>query len=228
MPVAPLLGCRQLAVGRRTTILRDVTFAVQQGDAWFVLGPNGAGKTTLLATLLGLLPARSGEVLPVAHGDRRALGYVPQQQRFDQPLPITVTEFVALGVDDGSAAAAVLTAVHAALQALGIGALAARRVAALSLGQQRRVLIARALARRPRLLVLDEPFANLDEDGATQLARDLERLRVDERLAIVHIAHDRTLARAFATHVAWVADGAVRTGPAAAVLAAAAAAGGGA
>jgi zinc transport system ATP-binding protein len=213
-PAAPaLLGCKRLEVGRHTTILRDVDLAVRAAEAWFVLGPNGSGKSTLVATLLGLLPARGGEVLPVANGTRRALGYVPQQQRFDLPLPITVTEFVALGVEDGIAAAQVRADVRTALAALGIAGLAPRRVQTLSLGQQRRVLIARALARRPLLLVLDEPTANLDEDGAAQLAGDLERLRREHRLAIVHIAHDRALARRFATHIAWVADGAVRCAP---------------
>jgi ABC-type Mn2+/Zn2+ transport system ATPase subunit len=220
-PAPPvLLGCERLACGRGRTLLRDVTLQVHAGERWFVLGPNGAGKSTLVATLLGLLRARGGSVLPVAGGDRQALGYVPQQQRFDAPLPITVAEFVGLGLPDGEPQAAVMAQVHAALQPLGIAELAERRVQQLSLGQQRRVLVARALARRPRLLVLDEPLANLDEDGAERLLGDLARWCEHDGMALVLVAHDRALARRFATHVALVADGAVVSGPAAAMLAA--------
>lgn len=214
-----LLGCEQLSCGRGVTLLRDVTLQVHAGERWFVLGPNGAGKSTLVATLLGLLRARGGTVLPVAAGDRRALGYVPQQQRFDAPLPITVVEFVGLGLPDGEPRAAAAARTQAALTLLGIGELADRRVQELSLGQQRRVLVARALARRPRLLVLDEPLANLDEDGAERLLADLTRLSTQDGMALVLVAHDRELARRFATHVAVVADGGVRHGPVAAMLA---------
>ena len=220
-PAAPaLLGCEHLACGRGVTLLRDVTLQVHAGERWFVLGPNGAGKSTLVATLLGLLRARGGTVLPVAGGEREALGYVPQQQRFDAPLPITVAEFVELGLPDRELRAAAAAKVQAALLQLGIGGLAAQRVQQLSLGQQRRVLVARALARRPRLLVLDEPLANLDEDGAARLLVDLSRLCEHDGLALVLVAHDRALARRFATHVAFVADGTVSSGPAAAMLAA--------
>jgi len=219
-PAPPvLLGCERLACGRGGTLLGDVTLRVRAGERWFVLGPNGAGKSTLVATLLGLLQARGGGVLPVAGGDRQALGYVPQQQRFDAPLPITVAEFVGLGLPDGERRAAAAAKVHAALLQLGIGELAERRVQQLSLGQQRRVLVARALARRPRLLVLDEPLANLDEDGAERLLGDLARLCEHDGLALLLVAHDRALARRFATHVAVVAGGTVRSGPVAAMLA---------
>lgn len=216
-----LLGCHRLACGRSGPLLTDVAMQVHAGERWFVLGPNGAGKSTLVATLLGLLPARAGRVLPVAGGDRRALGYVPQQQRFDLPLPITVREFVALGLHDDEPRAATAAQAQAALQLLGIDELAARRVQELSLGQQRRVLVARALARRPRLLVLDEPLANLDEAGAAQLMADLARLSSCDGIALLLVAHDRALAQQFATHVAWVAAGKVQAGPAASVLAAA-------
>lgn len=219
-PPAALLGGSGLRCGRRHALLEAVTLRVCAGEFWFVLGANGAGKTTLLATLLGLLPKLGGELLPIAGGQRDALGYVPQQQRFDLALPITVAEFVAIGLPDALPRAGVRAQVHDALRALACAELAPRRVQELSVGQQRRVLIARALARRPRLLVLDEPFANLDEDTATQLARDLADLRRDAGMAVVLVAHDRALAHAFATHVAWVADGAVHAGLAAAVLAA--------
>jgi ABC-type Mn2+/Zn2+ transport system ATPase subunit len=90
---------------------------------------------------------------------------------------------------------------------------AAADVRRLSLGQRRRVMVARALARTPRLLVLDEPCASLDPEAALRLVADLERLRRTDGLAIVHVTHELGLARATATHVAEVADGRVTTGP---------------
>ena len=88
----------------------------------------------------------------------------------------------------------------------------------LSIGQQRRVLVARALARQPRLLVLDEPLANLDEASARQLLGDLARLCREDGLSLVLVVHDRRLAAAFASHVVLVADGRVRVGPVAELL----------
>lgn len=216
--LGPLVGAEQLCCGRRGPVLVDVTWQVAAGEFWCVLGDNGAGKSTLVATVLGLLPKLGGKVLPVCGGDRRQLGYVPQQQRFDLPLPITVAEFVVLGLDDRMARDEASGAVHGALRGLGIDGLAGRLVQELSLGQQRRVLVARALARRPRLLVLDEPLANLDEASARLLLGDLARLCREDRLSLVLVVHDRRLAAAFASHVVLVADGRAKVGPVAELL----------
>jgi len=212
-----LLAAVGLQVGRGAPLLREVTLALYPGEGWFVLGANGSGKTTLLATLLGLVPSLGGslqwhpELL-----DRQRLGYVPQEQRFDPPLPCTVAEFVELGLPAGDRGAVARASITSALEAMQVGPLAARAVRTLSLGQRRRVLVARALARRPRLLFLDEPTANLDPLGAAQLAGDLERLRAAGSLCVVHVSHDLSLARRFATHVAFVDAGTVTAGLAAA------------
>lgn len=224
---AALLTARGLTAGHRAPVLRDVAFVVHPGESWFVLGDNGAGKTTLLATLLGLLPPLAGAVAAApAIADRSALGFVPQEARFGRSLPIAVHEFVGLGLQAGLARAERRSRVAAALQTMGLAARATAVLGELSLGQRRRALVARALARRPQLLVLDEPTANLDPRASTELAAVLEQQRLEHGLAIVHVCHDHELARRFATHVAWIAAGVCRCGSAAELLATIVAAGG--
>jgi ABC-type Mn2+/Zn2+ transport system ATPase subunit len=215
---APLLGGHALACGHRTTVLAAVDLAIGRGEAWFVLGPNGAGKSTLVATLLGLLPPRGGRVLPPAGGHLERIGYVPQDPRHDLPLPITVAEFVGSSVPDRVPRTLARAQTAAALANLGLAPLATRDLRRLSTGQRRRCLVARALARQPVLVVLDEPSANLDPATAQALAADLERLRAQDGTALLHVTHDLPLARRFATHLALVADGRVHGGPAAAML----------
>ena len=217
MTAAPLLGGDGLACGVGRTVLAGVAMAVGAGESWFVLGGNGAGKTTLAQTLLGLLPPRAGRVLPPCGGVRADLAYVPQEPRSELPLPLAVVEWVASAVPDRVPAAAARDRARAALAALGMAEHAAADLRRLSLGQRRRVHVARALARQPRLIVLDEPGANLDADALAQLCADLDRLRRDRGMAVLHVAHDASIARRFATHLAVVADGTVRAGPAAAI-----------
>jgi ABC-type Mn2+/Zn2+ transport system ATPase subunit len=214
-----LLGTDGLAVGRGAVLLHDVCLRIGPGEWWFVLGRNGAGKSTLLLTLLGLLPARGGSVVAArAVADRSGVGYVPQELPFPVDLPLTVREFVAMGLAGlrlraGEAG----ERVRGALARLQVEDLALRPLRRLSLGQRRRALVARALARAPVLLVLDEPAANLDPHAAAALADDLAALRRDG-LSIVQASHDLGLARAFATHVALLHGGTVLAGPATAVL----------
>lgn len=216
-----LIGASHLDVGRGRPLLRDVSLHILRQQSWFVLGRNGAGKTTLIYTLLGLLPALGGDIhMAPSIADRSAVGYVPQEQRFQQSLPVTVMEFLGLGLRHrGLDRAQRRTDAEAALAAMHIADLAHRNAGELSLGQRRRVLVARALARRPALLVLDEPTANLDAVGSTQLGRDLEDLRRDQGLSLLHVCHDHWLARRHATHVAFVDAGSVRTGEAEAMFA---------
>jgi ABC-type Mn2+/Zn2+ transport system ATPase subunit len=214
-----LLGCNALVCGHGRPVLGGVTFTVGRGEAWYVLGPNGAGKSTLVLTLLGLLRPRGGRVLPPCGGDRSRLGFVPQEPRSELALPVTVAEWVGSALDGAVGRAEAGARIAAALAALGVETLVARDLRRLSLGQRRRVFVARALVRSPQLLVLDEPGANLDRAAALGLAAALEGWRHERGLAIVHVAHDLELAQRFATHVAIAAGGAVIAGPAGPLLA---------
>lgn len=203
-PGEVLLRAEALDVGRRAPILREVAWELRGGECWFLLGPNGAGKSTLLATLLGLLPPLAGRIeLAEEVRSRRALGFVPQLDGSATTLPMTAQEFVELGLCDlpiarKESASRALDA----LAAMSMKGLGDRRLDQMSLGQRRRALVARALARRRQLLVLDEPTANLDPETAEQLARDLDRLRVETGMCVVHASHDLWLAQRYATHVA--------------------------
>ena len=210
-----LLGCRDLVAGHRgRAVVAGVQLTVRAGEHWCVVGGNGSGKSTLIATLLGLLPPLGGSVMPPGGaGGARALGFVPQEPGFAATLPCTVAEFAGLGLDAAVPRSQRAGAVAAALATMGLAGLLRADVRQLSLGQRRRVLVARALARAPRLLVLDEPCASLDPEAALRLVADLEQLRVARGLAIVHVTHDLGLARATATHIAKVAGGQVVAGP---------------
>lgn len=177
-----------VAYGGRT-VLRDITLDVDTGDVVAVLGANGSGKSTLIRTILGLVPLAGGEIELFGTPQRRfrqwaRVGYVPQRMGAGSGVPATVAEVVASGRLARRGifrlpGAADREAVRAALADVGLLDRADDPVATLSGGQQQRTLIARALAGRPDLLVLDEPTAGVDaasqEAFATALAGFVER-----------------------------------------------------
>ena len=175
-------------------VLEDVSFHIHQGEFAALVGPNGAGKTTILKLLLALERPASGAITLFESdpSDSRApIGYVPQSAAFDQTFPISVREVVAMGrvsplsrrwkPDDDEA-------VSEALAQCEVADLATRPYQALSGGQRRRVLVARALASRPKLLVLDEPTANMDAESERRLFRTLGALK--GKTTIMIVTHD--------------------------------------
>jgi len=178
------------------TVLEDVTFAVRERDFIGVIGPNGGGKTTLLKTILGLTKPRRGRVTVLGTTPlkgRRFLGYVPQYSLFDRDFPVSVWDVVLMGrlghrgLFRGYTGADQAIAARA-LEAVDMFQLKDRQIGQLSWGQRQRVLIARALAAEPKVLLLDEPAAALDsrvEAGLYDLLRAL-----NETVAIVMVSHD--------------------------------------
>ena len=180
--------------------LNHVSLDIYEGDFLGVIGPNGAGKTTLLNVLLGLTPPSSGIVslfdAPISPKGLRRVGYVPQKTATAEAnSPFTVYETVLMGrapragplnrlghVDHDKA--------EEALRILEIHDLMKRKMGELSGGQSQRVLIAKALAGEPDLLVLDEPTSGVDSPSRIEIYRILSELNRDKRITMILSTHD--------------------------------------
>lgn len=196
--MAHALSVKNLTVSYNdNTVLHRVSFDVPVGGLVGIIGPNGAGKTTLLKAVLGLLPVEGGTV--TLFGDRvknqrKWTAYVPQRNSLDWDFPINVLETVVLG-----------TYPHLGLfrrpgrperewgmeclRQVGMEDYAERQIGALSGGQQQRVFIARALAQRANLFLLDEPFVGIDAQSENMIIHILRALR-DEGKTVLIVHHD--------------------------------------
>ena len=191
--VLTVRGLRVSFSGR--PILEDVDFEVAPGEFCALIGANGSGKTTLLKTILGLLRPQAGTVRIEAGSGAARIGYVPQKISIDPYLPLRSRDVVALGLDGARLgwpmhSSARDARVQRILEAVGAMDFADRRVGHLSGGQQQRILIAHALVRRPQLLLLDEPLANLDVRSTAEIVALLRRLSVQYQTAVLLSAHD--------------------------------------
>lgn len=202
------------------TVIEAVDLRVQAGEFWFLLGQNGTGKTTLLKALLGLLLPQAGEIHmhpTLARRDR--IGFVPQRCDLNASLPTTVREFVLLGLV-GLRTRRKDRAERLAwsLEKVGLEGMAKKGYWSLSEGQRQRALVARALARRPAVLVMDEPTIGLDPAAETTLFEYLSAVNQDDRLTILCVSHDLATAARQGSHVALFHKAHVQAGPAREIL----------
>lgn len=216
--------------GDRPFVLEDVSFELKEGELLGVLGPNGAGKSTLLRLLIKAIAPREGLVrlggTPLEDLDQmevaRRAAWVPQE--LDSLFVLTVEEMVRLGRFCrtgfwGRLGREDERQVHRALEETDLLHLRHRPVSFLSGGERRRVLLARALAQEPKVLLLDEPTAHLDPGHQAGLVSVVDRLRRERGLAVVAILHDVSLALAWCPSVLLLKDGRVQAqGPSAQVL----------
>jgi ABC-type Mn2+/Zn2+ transport system ATPase subunit len=217
----PFFAARGLALGYgESPVLRDVELAVRRGEYWGWIGPNGSGKSTLLRGFLGLLRPLAGELHVAARlADGARIGYVPQRSELSDALPTTVRELVELGLVRSRVPRAERgEALSWALAQVGLAGMERRDVWSLSGGQRQRALLARALVRRPELLVLDEPTEGLDVGTNDALLETLGALHREARLTLIVVTHRLEIARERADHVALFVDGRVIAGPRDAVL----------
>ncbi len=199
-------------------ILSDIDLQVTEGEFLGIVGPNAGGKSTLLKLILGFLEPLKGriEVLGQPPEDaRRLLGYVPQYPSFSRDFPISVEQVVQLGLlglnrppgwygafwpcrvsgSDRNTARQALAEVEAE-------DIATRQIGSLSGGQLQRVLLARALASRPRILILDEPTANIDQRLESEIFDLLKRL--NDRMTILVVSHDVAFISRYVNRVACI------------------------
>jgi zinc/manganese transport system ATP-binding protein len=188
--------------GERIPAVHDVDLKVTQGQFVVVLGPNGAGKTTLLEAINGMLPASSGHVSVLGmdvtkRGQevRKRCGYVIQNFALD-PLDPFLTRDVVMMARAGRIGVLRFPAerdwkvVDDAIEAVGMTDLARRPVGKLSGGEFQKVLLARAMAQDPDVLLLDEPFANLDIDARRDTQAIIEEWQKDRGITVVMVSHD--------------------------------------
>src|SRR2546423_11999011 len=183
MSLALLLDHVSYAYAHGTAVLRDVDLEVQRGEFVAIAGPNGGGKTTLLRLVLGLERPTSGRI----EVQLRRYGYLPQRAQTGIDAPLTVRELVAVGRVPRTRLLRPLCpgdreAVREAIDRVGLTAQADRRLSTLSGGQQHRAFIAKALAREPELLALDEPTTGVDVEAHEAIAAPLVRLSVELRM----------------------------------------------
>jgi len=177
-------------------VLEDVNLSVPEGDFACVVGPNGGGKTTLLKLMLGLLRPSRGEVrvFGSSPGEARPrVGYMPQHTQLDPQFPATVMDVALMGrlgqgKRYGFYSRKDKEIVGGTLEQVGLYGLRKKAFSAISGGQRQRLLIARALACEPDLLLLDEPAANLDVVMEGDLYELLHTL--NQRLTVIMVSHD--------------------------------------
>jgi zinc transport system ATP-binding protein len=180
-----------LRLGGRA-ILQQVSLRLQPGQITTLIGPNGSGKTSLVRVLLGLHRPQGGIIL------RRSglrLGYMPQKLHIEPTLPLTVRRFLQLGSNASEAA------LREALAQVRADHLLASPMQLISGGETQRVLLARALLRKPELLILDEPVQGVDINGQIELYELIAALRDRLGCGVFMVSHDLHLVMARTDHV---------------------------
>jgi zinc/manganese transport system ATP-binding protein len=201
-------------------VLDDVSFAVRAGEFTGLIGSNGAGKTTLLRVILGLQRTGTGRVsMPGSPGSRRhrSVGYVPQKLGLDPDVPLRARDLVALGIDGNRFGLRLpsrerQSSVEEMLAAVGAQAFAEARVGTLSGGELQRIMIAHALISRPRLLLLDEPLANLDPASAHEIVELLHTLATEHEVAVLLSAHEMNVLLPVMDRIVYLAGGRAASG----------------
>ncbi len=216
----------EVRIGRRP-IWTDANIRIQQGQFVAVLGPNGVGKSTLIKAALGVLPLSAGQIQVLGASAGQAnnrIGYLPQRRSFDPSLRIRGVDVVRLGLDGHRfglplpamfatpAQRATTARVAEVLALVGATEYANRPIGELSGGEQQRLLIAQALAPKPKLLLLDEPLDSLDLTNQGAVAALIRQICHDEHVAVVMVAHDVNPILSYLDEVVYIAGGHVVAG----------------
>lgn len=203
--VSPRLICEELQIGRGgTALLPALNMTVAAGDVWVLVGRNGSGKSTLLQTLLGELKPLAGRYT-LQSGS--ALAHVPQRGHHDLCVPARARDMVESGVDRGWDFwrwGGREERVRSALTDVGAEELAREPFGHLSEGQKQRVLMARAMASSPDVLLLDEPTSAMDPMAEQAIFEVIDGLRRERSLAVIIASHSLAVLPAIASHVVFM------------------------
>ena len=197
----PILELKGVTVRFNNTLaLDDVSFGLQQGERVAVIGPNGAGKSTLFNVISGVLPPSQGRADIYGHmpGEHICIAYVPQRSEVDWKFPVNVADAVMMGRVGRLGLfrwpkRRDWDYVNEVLEVVGMSHLARRQIGELSVGQQQRVFIARALAQEAELMLMDEPLAGLDVKSQEDIFGILDKLR-HHQVTVIVATHDLNLA----------------------------------
>ncbi|MBF0406920.1 MAG: metal ABC transporter ATP-binding protein [Candidatus Riflebacteria bacterium] len=181
---------------QKNPVLHNVNLSVREKDFTCLVGPNGGGKTTILKLVLGLIHPNSGTISIFGSKPSKVssmLGYVPQHAKYDARFPVNVLDVVLMGCLGpsriwGKYSREDRENAKKTLEDVGMADFQTRQFSELSGGQRQRVLVARALVSEPKLLLLDEPTANIDIHGSEYLYDMLQKL--NNRMTIVMVSHD--------------------------------------
>ena len=201
-----------LSIGHAEPVVSGIDLEMEPGEIVAIIGPSGSGKSTLLGTIVGTVPALSGEVWL---GGRQITDLAIQQRGvgivFQEPLlfgHLDVLANIAYGPRRrGASRAQSLQQAHALLEWVGLSDLAHRPISQLSGGQAQRVALARALAAEPAAMMLDEPFSALDAELRTRLAAEVGGWLRDRGICALHVTHDAEEASALADRVLAITPG---------------------
>ncbi len=183
--------------------LDNISFGIDEGDFLGIIGPNGAGKSTLFKCMLGLHTQYDGTIKVFGNDIRDSkkyllqIGYVPQKPVVDRNFPATIREVLSMSQNSSDP-----KKVEEALQKVWMHELADRRIGDLSVGQQQRVFIAKALVNSPKILVLDEPVTGIDQYNQDLFFQILGELNKKEKISIIWSSHDLDAVERLANKVA--------------------------
>ncbi len=200
--VSPILEVKNLFVSRESEhVIEDANFSINKGDYVGIVGPNGGGKTTLLNAILNFLPISKGSInlfgINIAKfASWEKIAYISQNATsFENEFPLTVRELVALGCikkdnigrrfrrEDWKA-------VEDSIDFMGLRDVVDKRIGQLSGGQKQRVFVAKALARKPELILLDEPIVGVDSNAQERFYKKLSDLNTERQTTILLVTHD--------------------------------------